>query len=176
MAITFTPETGTGVTGANSYGTVADLDDYLLKIRGITLSQTTEQKEGALMFATSYMETNNEFRGDPKTSTQGLHFPATGFDCRSRAIPEDVVPTEIEQACFEYAWRQLESAGELQPDPDQAGAVARQRDKLDVLETETEYVPGTANRNIPSYPYADNLFRCYVRRSAGGASFNVMRG
>lgn len=173
--ITFTVEDGTGVTGANSYGPVADFDDYLLKIRGITLSQTQAQKEGALMFATSYMETNNVFRGTPKTTTQGLHFPAVGRDCQNRAIPEDVVPDEIAFACFEYAWRQLESQGQLQPDPDQNGAVSRQRDKLDVLETETEYVPGSGNRTIPSYPYADNLFKCFVLSSAGGNSFSVMR-
>jgi hypothetical protein len=174
--ITFTVEDGTGVTGANSYGSVADFDDYLSKLRGVALSQTPEQKEAALMFATTYMESTYVFRGVSKTTTQGLHFPASGYDCRNKPIPTNVVPAQIQQGCFEYAWRQLDSGGELQPDPDQAGAVSRQRDKLDVLETETEYVAGTQNRTIPSYPYADNLIRCFVSSGLGGSSFNVIRG
>lgn len=71
----FTVEDGTGVTGANSYVSVATFQAYGAD-RQWTLPNDTPTLEALLINATDWMETRNrEYVGIPSLPTQGLSWP-----------------------------------------------------------------------------------------------------
>jgi len=73
-------------------------------------------------------------------------------------IASDVIPDALKYAVCEYAYRQLTAP--LQPDVSVLGTVKSQQDKVDVLETKTEYMDGTGGYvGVMSYPLADNYLK-----------------
>lgn len=81
MASTLTVETGAGITGANSFASIADADDYHT-LRGNTAwaGASTAQKTAALVQASDYL--NAYYRADmpPLKASQGLQWPEWGSD------------------------------------------------------------------------------------------------
>ncbi len=75
-------EDGSGITGAESYATVAEFTAYWLDHGDPTASNEADECkiEVALRIATQYLEAvcGNSFIGQKKTKDQGLHFPVTG--------------------------------------------------------------------------------------------------
>jgi hypothetical protein len=73
----FSVEDGTGVTGANSFASVAEFDDYLgSHVSGAdALAATTERKEQALQSASRIIDAAVLWKGIRKTPTQGLGWP-----------------------------------------------------------------------------------------------------
>jgi len=90
---------------ANSYVDVAAADSYFLtRINsGWWTALTLVQKQAFLVTATLALETWVEFRGIPDVETQSLHFPATGEDCKGKALPDGSIPTQLLHAVCEQA-------------------------------------------------------------------------
>lgn len=104
---------------------------------------------------------------------QPLSFPKTGL-----VDPDGLtivgMPLRLLQATAEYAVRARVATTLLAPDPTVdalGGTVTRLKEKVGPIETDTEYLPGTANSGaLPAYPAADRLLADFL--SSGG----VIRG
>ena len=140
----FTLETGTGVTDANSYGSIAGADAYHADRGNALWTGDDAVKQAALIRATDHIERayRDRFIGTRSTSTQGLSWPRdNAYDDKGEALT--LVPEAVAYATYEFALSALSS--DLDPDPtyETTGrAVLMQRDKADVLETETRFVGG----------------------------------
>lgn len=99
-------ETGAGLTNANAYVAVVEVDAYASD-RGITdwaaLSNTA--KESAILSATTYLDANFMYSGSLTNPAQALSWPRT--DAYDRAnnvpVPPNIVPTTIKRACMDLA-------------------------------------------------------------------------
>ncbi len=142
----FTPETGSGVTGANSYAAVADADSYFTDRNDAAWTGVDAVKEVALIKATDHIERNYRDRwvGDIASSTQGLSWPRDYvYDDLGSSVTG--VPAEVAYATYEFALVAL--SNDLDPDPtyETTGRlVVEKREKVDVLEEETKYSSGGA--------------------------------
>lgn len=165
--MTLITEDGSIVAGANGYISVAELDAYWLD-RNVNLKQTSAQKESAIIIATQYVNLNNNWKGSITVELQPLDWPRYGVvDDERRTIPSDTIPEQLKAAIAEYARREMDNTGGLQPDVSDTGAVKKVRKKVDVIETETEYQDGTGGYfGTRRYPLADNYLKGLVR--AGG--------
>jgi hypothetical protein len=146
MAVTFTVEDGSGVTGATSYISIADADqytdDYILDTDDWDAA-TDAEKELALNVASRYLDRKygQRYKGSERvSSTQGLLWPRLGALTQDgQTLGNDSVPTMLEHATVETAnYFVVNSA--IYPDADNSGSIKREKIKLDVLELDTEYL------------------------------------
>jgi hypothetical protein len=161
MAFTFTVEDGTGLAAANSFGTVAEADDYH-EGRGNTAwaaIASSDLKEDCLVRGADYIEKRfgHKFRGFRRSGDQGMSWPRLdAWDNDGYAF--DDVPTKLKQAQFEYALRSND-LHELTPDPlspvqpqsnltgetratGPTGGVKKFKEVVGPIEEETEYDKG----------------------------------
>ena len=120
-------EDGTGVAGANSYVTEDEADSYF-EDRGIT-EWTGNTKEESLVRATAVLDARyrGRFTGYKTLGRgQALEWPGTAaVDAEGYEIPSDEIPTEIKQATFELALRELNETGSTLPDLERGGDIRR---------------------------------------------------
>lgn len=153
-------ESGTGLSNAQCYCTYAQ---YLAAVTelGLAHTQTEAQTEPALVSAAKrWIDGQHEFVGAKLVPTQALKFPRDG----------DIgLPTDIVRANALAAWYHLQGALLVNTVAIPAGGdVVSIRKKLDVLETETQYQPGTAqfySRILPAD--LENLITPYLKQSTG---------
>lgn len=152
-------ETGVGVTGANSYASVAELDAYATHRLDVS-TYTTQQKESALVIASSdWVDGTHKFRSEPLTETQGLFFPTV----------YDGFPPSIKTATLKAALLQLQ--GLLLVDLttiSQSGVVQSESSSLGPLSESITYKAGSAQiygRILPSD--LTNLLNAYLAVSGG---------
>lgn len=94
----FIVENSTGVTGANSYASVADLQAYA-EFRLDLSDYTTQQMQSALVVASSdWVDGQHTFSGEPLNTSQGLDFPLVGIG----------LPGDIKNAAMQAALLQLQ--------------------------------------------------------------------
>lgn len=139
-------EDGTGKTNADSYISVADADTYNTAHNADTVwdAATTAAKEKALRLATQYLDNNYNGRwfGSRSNDDQALAWPRSGVeDIDGYAIENDEMPQKLKDACVEAAVRSANGTS-LMPDIDEPGNIKREHDKVDVIESEVEYVGG----------------------------------
>lgn len=165
----FTPEDGTGVTGANAYIDAAFADAYFAD-RGGNADWTgadTATKQASIVQASDYLDGQygHRYRGTKSTATQGLLWPRVwAKDDSGDALTG--VPEQLKRACAELAERAV--TGALLPDPPQpvsggapaaTGVIVRKRERVEgVVEEETEYAH-SAMGSEPDYPAVDALLR-----------------
>lgn len=137
-------EDGTNVTGANSYVSVADCKTYL-DLRGYIdwgLEPFTEQ---SLFRAADYIERKYKlfWKGKATNTDQSLAFPRAGIiDENGRTLPSDEIPQELIDAQCILANLTIDADGELvqlTTITTQDNLIKRKKEKVDVLEEETEY-------------------------------------
>jgi hypothetical protein len=125
--MTLIVEDGTAKVNAESYASVADATAYHTARGREDAWDAIEDQEAALRLATQYMEQAYRMRWKQfrTTSTQALSWPRAwvqipdapyGYGSQSAYVPNNVVPTEVKQACMELALRT--GSGELAPDLD----------------------------------------------------------
>lgn len=132
MALTV--EDGTGKADADSYVALADFDTFLTD-RNITTSATDAAKEAALREATSHIDANYRFPSDPLYSAQALSFPRfSQYYVDGKLIT--AIPAKLLEAVNVLANEAL--SGSLAP-MDDTSRITRKREKIDVIEEETEY-------------------------------------
>lgn len=139
-------EDGTGKDDADSYISVADADTYNTAHNADTVwdAADTSAKEKALRLATQYLDDNYAGRwfGSRSNADQALSWPRAGItDIDGYAIENDEMPQKLLDACTEAAIRSANGTS-LMPDIDEPGTIKKERDKVDVIETEVEYVGG----------------------------------
>jgi hypothetical protein len=138
----FIPETGVGVTDANSYIDVAGYKDIcnLFEYEYVSTSDVTLKARlvrAAIILDSSY---RTMFPGERATTTQGLEWPRTGAAyVDGTAIDEDVVPKEIKIAAVELV--QIIGAGtDTQPTIGSSGELIYERNRVEgAVEQERRY-------------------------------------
>lgn len=147
------PEDGTGVSTANTYGSVAGAKGYALD-RGITLL-SDEIVSGQLINATDYLE-SFDYVGQRKTITQGLSWPRTGVVYPDGTpFPDNAIPTQLINAQYQAVIDQFNGI-ELEPSISmEAGFVIE--DKIDVILTKYSESVGTSQQ--PTLPKVFNLLK-----------------
>lgn len=87
-------EPGEGLTNSNSYVALVDADAYFAdRNRTAWAAAATAAREGALIRATDYIDSNYRF-GDPKTATQALMWPQ---------VDQLGIPAALRKAVMELA-------------------------------------------------------------------------
>lgn len=161
MALVKQDDTGE-VAGANSY---ADADEFKAyheaRCTDISTYGITSDIEPALIKARDYLDNRWAHKGSRKADGQTTEYPRLGLD-----LPVQVIDAQIEYALIEL------TSGPLWPTParDDTGApVQAKRERVDVIEEETEYVQGVGLRE-PVYPLPDNILRRAGLLRVGGSS------
>lgn len=199
-------EDGTGKTDANAYGPLTYLASYH-SARGHEAWESLDEDAQAhcAIRATDYIEKRfgRKFRGIKASREQSLAWPRFDVwddDERYLLVNSDELPADLLKAWSEYSLRAA-LYSELAPDPlrqvpDQdftgddlpdvattqgTGAVVSKREKVDVVEEETEFSKSgysatsgktitnaiVASGNIPEYPAADLYLEGLLRSTAG---------
>jgi hypothetical protein len=124
MAITV--EDGTGVTGANSYASVAALDAYAVHRLSLT-AYNTAAKESALVIASmDWVDGQHTFRGESLTDTQGLFFPTEDDD-----LPADIVTATLKAALLQLQGlllvdlTSISTSGEVESESKSVGSLSK---------------------------------------------------
>jgi hypothetical protein len=180
-------EDGSIVPGANSYADIADADAFQTdRGRQGWLDADPTVQDAALVRATDYIDGRWElqFAGKPIGDVQDLAYPRKGvrYPATGNPFPEDEVPEDIVTATILYADQVIgdgnttDSMTELSITPDvDSSNVKRIMEKVDVLETETEFFAGSASlRTIQPIPEADRLVRRWlIARGARGLTLRA---
>lgn len=166
----FTVEDGTGLSDSNAYITTAFSDTYFGDRGNETwVDLDAEIKQYAIIKATDYLDWRWCYKGTIASSTQALQWPRDYvYDSLGSLITG--VPTQIEKACAEYAFRIISDSGtateDLSPDPvydETGGKVIEFKNKVDVIEEMKKFSDSVNITTIRSYPQADNLLKDLVK-------------
>lgn len=153
-------EDGTGLSNAQAYASLSELNSYLLERNKTTVWSDTEKEAALVISAKDWIDGEHEFSGSPLNSDQSLKFPRDIWD----GVPKDIVKANVKAAFL-----QLNSV--LLPDPTQTsinGDIVSVRKKLDVLESEIVYAEGTSKRYSMDIPSGlQLLIKPYLKQSTG---------
>ena len=144
---------------ANAYIAVQTFKDYHDQ-RGNAYTASDTEIEQAIVRATDYQDTRWTFAGYRKDSDQSTECPRSGVEDPRTGYWLTAYPTELEEACAEYALSAL--TGSLYPSPnvDATGkAVKLLRTKAAVLEKETEYFNASTAPTWTAYPLGDGKMK-----------------
>jgi len=144
-------ETGAIVAGANSYISVVDADAYFSARNNTTWSAlTTANKEAALLYATSWIDSRYSWPGIIVDDSQALSWPRLGaYDVDLRSIASTTIPQALIDAECEAALSHVTEV--LNAVRERGGGLAYA--KVDVLEV--SYFRGAAAGR--TFPYIDSL-------------------
>ncbi len=167
--MSFVVETGAGLSNANSYASVAAADAYNAD-RGFTdwAALTTSEKQVSLIRATDYLEATYRaaWKGYRKTQDQALSWPRYNVFVDGFAVPDNVVPTAVVNACIEMALKTL-TYDQLIIDQQQRII----REKVDVIETEYAEFSDPAQR----YPQVNRMLVPYLVSSTSDSGFSQVK-
>lgn len=139
-------EDGTGVTGANTYVTVAEADDYIehnIHAYVLWTAQSTPVKEHILMWCTRYIESRMKWEGTKVDTDLTLGWPRDyAFDHEQTEIANTTIPIRLKNAVMELARFLL--ASDLGDSLPQAGI-----DRLVVDVIEIFFTEGYSQVTIP---------------------------
>ena len=165
----FTVEDGTGVTGANSYVTVAYADAFFADRGNAAWAALANDaaKQPLLVQATDYTEVlyARRYIGE-MTPTYPLSWPRTDTgDWLDTAYADDEIPDVLKRAICLYAVEAI--SGPLMPTPaiDDTGLpVVTTMKKVGPIEKEFKVVPGnTKPMAVRPYPLADGMIASLLR-------------
>ena len=165
-----TVEDGTGLTASDSYIDEAYVLAYLTARNRQTAwaAASAAVQEANLYKAMDYL--TNTFRGSWKGSlysdAQALQFPRQNYVDEEGRIP-DPVPTELKDAQAELADLALTQSLTENLAAD-TGTVKSERDKLDVIETETVYAGG--KRSQPRFIQVERLITYLLKVPPGSVA------
>lgn len=159
-------EDGTGLSNSNSYISVAELDAWA-DDRAIDLSAyDTAAKEAALITSClDFLEVFYTFEGDPLEEGQALQLPTD----------EVTINAKVKQASAQAAYYQLQGTLLVDHTTSNEAEIKRLREKVDVIEEETEYVEGTRMTYRMRTPIIDRLLGPYLA-NGGGVFGGIYRG
>lgn len=179
MALTV--ETGSGVSNADSYITLAEADAYLAKYGYDTdaswAAASDAQKENAIRRSTSeYLEGlyYDAWRGQIRSYSQKLSWPRTGaHDDAGRTISSSEVPDQIKEACALVALNVIQGNAIISDGYDR-GTIRRETKKGVGFELTTEYGPSggaSSDSTQRRLRRADSLIYPYIAGASGVSIF-----
>lgn len=150
-----------GATNADSYATLAEYQARGAAM-GWTLADTDAANEINLRRAAVVLDETYNFIGMKQYQAQALSWPRlVNRLVDDWPIDPNTVPQAIKAAQMEMAYL---IQGGADPLATVTGMVKRKREKLDVIEEETEYAGGLA---LPRFTAVDRILRHYLRAGAG---------
>jgi hypothetical protein len=153
-------EDGTGVVGANSYVSVAELEAFAAA-RGITI---VGDPETLLIRAMDYIETL-DYCGRKLNSVQSLQWPRYGVWVDGYPYAVNTIPTELKNAL-------MQTALSIDAGVDPLSTIPRVIHSASVGPMSVTYQDGSNTETIRSInAYISKLIACH-----GGTSFHVYRG
>ena len=128
-------EDGTGLSNANAYISVTEADAYFTaRNNSVWSSKTTPEKEAAILYATSFLDSNFYWLGHIAVTDQALGWPRIlVYDREGRSLDSNSVPVRVKDATAELALEALDKS--LSPSLARGGDVKRQK----VASLEIEY-------------------------------------
>lgn len=163
MSATITVETGSQVSGANSYVTAAELDTYADE-RGKTISGT---QQDLLIQAMDYLEAQNFIGTRRSFDDQPLQWPRYDAIIDGHLLNNNEIPTLLKEAQMAVALSIDEGNG-----PERIIERSTKREKVGSLEV--EYTDGA--RGLSRDPTINRKLTKLVRGGASGLTFQVDRG
>lgn len=159
-----TIEDGTGVSGANSYATVAEARAYATA-RGLTFPADDSDVESALVMACDKLETSYRYKGNKTFETYPLEWPRKFVFIGASLIELDrnSIPAKLKQAQCQLAYDS--TLTELQPTGTGKEVI---REKVDVLEV--EYAQKGDGSVTPEFNKAEAILQPLLLT---GGSFNL---
>jgi len=154
-------EDGTGVTGANSYVSVADHVTYCATY-GQTV--TTQQAEINLRNAMDYIETQ-KYKGQKTDNADALQFPRQNLYVDNVLLPDDEIPAGLIKAQNECARSILSGVDPLAVQP----RVTKEESFGPFKKVYMDNQPTTAEN-----PRVDLFLEPYLLYVGGGISFKVI--
>jgi hypothetical protein len=150
--MTVVVEDGSGVEGANSYASAADLFAYANQ-RGTPLAVTEAQANALLVQAMDYLEAKfgRRWQGERSNTAQALAWPRSGVYVDNVRIGSNEIPRELQ-------YGQLAAAIEANSQdllPNKEPAVVREK----VGEIEVEYTNTGKRMSVSAFSKADALLR-----------------
>ena len=169
MAITLIKEDGSGLSDANVYADESDLATAA-ELEGFDLTpyDAEKQKSALWIAANKYIDRLHEFNGDKVQETQGMKLYTDLVTFADAG--KDIIQANVEAAIL-HLQGYLFVAADTQ---DAKGAVSSQKDKVDVIETETTYEEGTRVRIKYNTSTIDALLAPYVKPGTGGVALRVV--
>jgi hypothetical protein len=162
-----------GGSDSNSYNTLAAVDAYHLSRGHATWTGTDADKEAAIIRATFGIDNlyRRGFDGKKATGTQSLEWPrSSAVDTSGYAIAVDVLPNALLFGSSEAALIELVTPGALSPE--YIAGIIKTREKVDVVEEETEYSSGSTGRT--SYAIVEQYINALL--SSGRYQMKMSRG
>lgn len=144
MARLFVIEDGSSVTGATSYVTTVEMDDYFDTMGYDRESLEPAGKETLLNVGSRTIDAYVVWEGQRVRRQQGLQWPRSGvYYPDGLAVPSNEVPPEIKNAVCEAAYAQSQGI-DIQPVNQQAGNLKAESVQVDVIKESKEYFEGSS--------------------------------
>lgn len=152
MAITIVVEDGSGVVGANSFVSVADVRTYATN-RGVALSNDDDAIAAMIIKATDYLEAQEcRYQGMRTSASQSLTWPRVGVCLNGDELPPNVIPQSLKAAQCSLVLA-VNSGFDLQPNISPADYVVREK----VGPLETQYADPLAVGIMPTFTAVNAL-------------------
>ncbi|MQX25032.1 hypothetical protein GHJ84_29665 [Sinorhizobium meliloti] len=161
---------------AEHYGTLADALAYHQERGNAAWASTGdhEAKQSALLRGSVWVDNTYRYRFSGKKTggrSQEREWPRTDAeDAAGEEIAPDEVPTEIDEAAYEAALRELVKPGSLAPDFDGSKIVKSERKKIGQIEKEMEYAEATAKSSLPVFALIDGILATLLAQASGTTS------
>jgi hypothetical protein len=167
-------EDGTAPDGANSYATETMADDYFDARGNTTWTDSTDDKEAALIRATAAIDAmyGSRFQGyRTNFRDQDLQWPRTGaYDNEGNIIAGNEIPQELIDATCEAAYRELTTAGSMMPDVERGGDIRA----LKAGSVAIEYGPGASA--YTTFTLIDGILAPLLGAGNSDYSYRAVRG
>lgn len=151
-------EDGTGVANANALISVNYYRQHVLGLGG-AVSAEGSKIESAIRRASNYVAYAFTYKGTPVSAGQVFPFPMENLTDRyGQEIASNIVPNQVQAAVAEAATLEIATPGYFnETTSSDAGNVKRLRQKVDVLETETEYFGATTSTSGAHSKFSTNI-------------------
>ena len=150
--------------GGESADTYATLAEYQARAAamGWTLAGTDAEDEANLRRAAVALDASYQWRGQKRTRAQALDWPRDNVGyVDGWLIEPETIPQAVKSAQMEMAFI---IQGGADPLATVEAGIKRKREKVDVIEEETEYAGALTS---PRFTAVDRILRDYVRAGAG---------
>lgn len=161
----FTLETGTGVTGANAFVSVAELNDYMADRGEDIYANIDSEKQAAIIKASQdYIDTFFTFKGDSLSGTQGMQIPTD----------EVALNADIKRACCMSAILDLKGRLFVDPTSINTQTIVEEESRVGSLMDKTVYTENGQGYTT-KYPTTaiDRILNKYTNSSGLGG---IVRG
>lgn len=146
------------IVGTNSYLTLAEFKAWAdLRLKDYSAFSDAQIEAALVVGSVDFIDANYSFKGEILDESQPMK------------LPTDLVTiANISNGAAQAAWQALNDELFISPTANSAGKVIKQRDKLDVLESEIEFSEKSAAYYKHDTTQIDRLLKPYTTGLIGG--------